>query len=134
MLIQIICSILILLFAYAGLSKLVDHAMFYVQLVRMPFLSSFAGFIAWALPLLEFAIVAALLFPATMRYGLYAAFVLLSMFVLFLLVMVMFTTSLPCSCGGIIAKLTWQQHIVFNVFFVALSIAGIWLHNKMIRP
>ena len=130
-LIQIVCFMLILLFAYAGFSKLADHSMFYIQLLRMPWLSVAAGFIAWVLPLLEIAIVLLLFFPSTLIYGLYTSFCLIIMFVLFLIIMVMFTTNLPCSCGGIIAKLSWTQHIIFNLFFLLLNAVGIILHQRI---
>jgi len=31
---------------------------------------------------------------------------------------------LPCSCGGAIESLTWRQHILFNLFFLALAGLG----------
>jgi hypothetical protein len=30
----------------------------------------------------------------------------------------------------VISKLTWRQHLVFNLFFVAISIAGITLQRR----
>jgi hypothetical protein len=47
--------------------------------------------------------------------------------------MLAFDTSLPCSCGGIIAKLSWKEHVVFNLFFIANSVAGIKLQRKINR-
>ncbi|MEJ7778751.1 MAG: MauE/DoxX family redox-associated membrane protein [Daejeonella sp.] len=37
---------------------------------------------------------------------------------------------IPCSCGGIISKLTWGQHLVFNLFFLALALAGFIISTK----
>jgi hypothetical protein len=45
--------------------------------------------------------------------------------------MVSFDKNLPCSCGGIISKLSWKQHILFNLFFIMLSITGIKVQRKM---
>jgi hypothetical protein len=40
----------------------------------------------------------------------------------------------PCSCGGVIRKLTWPQHLAFNLFFVAISAIGIILqHRKRLK-
>lgn len=33
----------------------------------------------------------------------------------------------PCSCGGVLEDMSWEQHLWFNGFFVLLSIAGIML-------
>jgi hypothetical protein len=41
---------------------------------------------------------------------------------------------IPCSCGGIIKRLTWRQHLVLNLFFVGLAIAGIILQRKKTKP
>jgi putative oxidoreductase len=37
---------------------------------------------------------------------------------------------IPCSCGGVIRKLTWPQHLFFNLFFVGISILGIILKKR----
>jgi hypothetical protein len=37
---------------------------------------------------------------------------------------------IPCSCGGVIRKLTWPQHLFFNLFFVGISILGIMLKKR----
>lgn len=39
-----------------------------------------------------------------------------------------------CGCAFIIESLTWNQHFIFNLFFLTLSLLGIWLskprHNQ----
>lgn len=127
---QTISGMLMLLFGYTAISKLAEHAVFYAQLQQFPWLAPATGFISWAVPLAEITVVTLLFFPATARYGLYASGALLAVFTLYLLAMVLLKTSLPCSCGGVIARLSWRQHTVFNVFFMALAIAGIRLHRK----
>jgi putative oxidoreductase len=37
---------------------------------------------------------------------------------------------IPCSCGGVIRKLTWPQHLVLNLFYVALSVLGLILQRS----
>jgi hypothetical protein len=37
---------------------------------------------------------------------------------------------LPCSCGGIIALLSWKQHLVFNSVFILLNALAIRLQKK----
>lgn len=131
-LIQIICLLLILLFTYAGFSKLADHAMFFVQLVRFPWMSPMAAFISWFAPLAELAIALLLLFPSTRLYGLYGSLLLLVLFTVYLAMMVSMKVNLPCSCGGVISQLSWRQHIFFNLFFIALASAGIYLMKNRV--
>jgi hypothetical protein len=45
--------------------------------------------------------------------------------------MISFDKNLPCSCGGIISKLSWKQHIIFNLFFIVLSVIGIRFQKRM---
>ena len=128
--IRIFCSLLILLFAYAAFSKLSDRQMFKAQLTKFAIIGNAAGLLSWSIPIAEL-ITVLLLFVAQFQYaGFIASAIMLTLFTLFLIVMVSFDQSLPCSCGGIIATLTWKQHIGFNVFFLAISIAGIYLKRK----
>jgi len=128
--IQITSSLLILLFAYAALSKLQNVQMFKAQVTKFPLIGYAAGFLSWGIPVAEI-ITALLLFIPQFQYGGFiVSTMLLTAFTLFLIVMVSFENSLPCSCGGVIAKLTWKQHIVFNLFFLILSLLGIYLKRK----
>src|SRR5690606_28267369 len=36
---------------------------------------------------------------------------------------------IPCSCGGVLEKLGWTEHLVFNCVFVALALVGIVLER-----
>jgi len=44
--------------------------------------------------------------------------------------MVITDDNLPCSCGGVIQQLSWTQHIVFNLIFIAAGGIGIWMARK----
>ncbi|MES1218633.1 MAG: MauE/DoxX family redox-associated membrane protein, partial [Bacteroidota bacterium] len=114
----------------AAFSKLADATIFYQQLRQYPLISPFSDTIAWLIPSIELLIIALLLFPTTRRIGLYSSFSILLIFTIYLITMVSFFKDLPCSCGGVISKLTWGQHILFNLGFIALSLSGIVLLNK----
>jgi len=34
---------------------------------------------------------------------------------------------MPCGCGGVIEKMSWIQHLWFNLIFLALSIFALRL-------
>ncbi|WP_354357539.1 MauE/DoxX family redox-associated membrane protein [Pedobacter sp. UYP30] len=37
---------------------------------------------------------------------------------------------IPCSCGGILKNMSYATHLLFNVFFIALSHIGLVLENN----
>ena len=127
---DIISGILLLLFLYTSLSKLIHYEAFKAVLHSSPLLKSFAGVIAWLLPVTEIAIAVILFIPLTREKGLKASFVLISVFTLYLAYMVAFTPDLPCNCGGVLQFLTWPQHIFFNLFFILLTVTGILFYKK----
>lgn len=127
---DIISGILLLLFLYTSLSKLIHYEAFKAILLSSPLLKSFAGVIAWLLPVTEIAIAAILFIPFTRKKGLKASFVLILVFTIYLAYMVAFTPDLPCNCGGVLQFLTWPQDILFNLFFMLLTIIGILFYKK----
>lgn len=125
-----ISAVMLLLFFYTALSKLADHERFSDVLHSSALLSNYAGLIAWTLPVIELIIALLLVIPCTRLKGLYASFGLLILFTVYILWMIFFAAHLPCHCGGVISKLSWKQHVFFNLFFIALSIAGIMSTKK----
>ncbi len=129
--IDIINGLLILLFSYAILSKLINHEMFQAQLIKFPVLDTSPALFSWLIPVSELFVILILFIPKFKLYGLYAALSLLILFTVFLILMISFDKNLPCSCGGIISKLSWKQHIAFNLFFIVLSVIGIKFQREM---
>jgi uncharacterized membrane protein YphA (DoxX/SURF4 family) len=123
--VEVCAFLLILLFVYAASSKLFRWHLFRFQLESYPWIQHFAGWIVWIVPALELGITAALLIPGRIRrIGFYASLVLLFIFTVYLLIMLGTQHHLPCSCGGVIQGMTWGQHVVFNLFFIVLSLMG----------
>lgn len=128
--IELISLLYILLFVYAAVSKLIDFENFQVQLGQSPLLSAFAGPIAWIVPIVEIVISGLLIFPKTRLIGLFAAFFLMVMFTAYILIILNFSSFVPCSCGGILEKMSWKTHKVFNIIFIMLAVAAILLIQK----
>lgn len=130
--IRIISALLILLFTYAALNKLFDYQEFNKQLTYSPFISSIAPLLAWSLPAVEILIAVLLAVRATRLWGLLGSLVLMFLFTGYLLIMLNFAKmeDIPCPCGGILGEMSWDTHVVFNLVFIALSLAGIILHRK----
>ncbi|RST26226.1 DoxX family protein [Chryseobacterium lacus] len=120
----------ILLFCYAAVSKLLDYENFQVQLAQSPLLSAYAGTVAWAVIAAELFIVILLAFPATLRAGLYASFGLMVAFTVYIYLILNYSDFVPCSCGGILEKMGWTEHLIFNAAAVLLSIVGIWATHR----
>jgi putative oxidoreductase len=130
-LIESISGLLIMLFLYASISKFLDFKRFISEMNNQPFSVKYTPYLIWAIPGLEIAISAALIFERTRTAGLYASLVLMALFTIYTgSILLHFFNYVPCSCGGVIRKLTWGQHLVFNLFFVGLSITGIILQYR----
>jgi uncharacterized membrane protein YphA (DoxX/SURF4 family) len=134
--VEIISALLILLFMYAAVSKLLDYETFKLQLSKSPFITQFAGVTAWALPVGEILVALALIFKPTRLLGLYASLFLMTMFTVYIYAMLRFSYDVPCSCGGVLSKMGWEEHLWFNTGFIGLSISGILIHvsSKAERP
>lgn len=122
---DIICLLYILLFVYAAVSKLLDFEDFRVQLGQSPLLSAFAGLISWIVPVLELFIALLIVFKRWRLIGLFAAFSLMVMFTAYIYIILNYSSSVPCSCGGILEKMGWKEHFFFNAVFMVLAAAGI---------
>lgn len=127
---EMIGGLFILLFLYTALSKLSEIALFRLVLRSSPLISGYANPVSILIPASEILVSLLLFIPGTRRWGLYASFLLMLIFTLYLVYMISFTTALPCSCGGVISQLSWKQHLVFNVAFTLLSFAGIRLNRS----
>jgi uncharacterized membrane protein YphA (DoxX/SURF4 family) len=128
--IETIIFLYALLFLYTGISKLMEYGVFKEQLSESPILSPIAPLVAVTIPLLEFIIVIMLVIPRWRLKGFYAAALLMTAFTVYVIALLSFSDKLPCSCGGIIAQLSWKQHLVFNVTFIGLAIIGIILQKR----
>lgn len=115
----------ILLFVYAALSKLLDFQNFRSQIGLSPLLSSFADYVSVGVIVLEIGIALLLFVPKFRLIGLYGSFSLMVMFSTYIFLILNYSSFIPCSCGGILEKMGWQQHLVFNLIFVLLSGIGI---------
>ena len=131
-LLEIICLLLVVLFIYAASNKMMDYANFKRQLGLSPLLGDFANLVAWVIPTIEIIIAFLLIIPEFKVWGLYASFILMSLFTAYLFIILNFVDAkdIPCSCGGILNGLGWRKHIYFNLFFVFISAIGIIMRSK----
>ena len=123
--VQVTCIVFILLFVYAAVSKILEYEKFYVQLSKSPLLTSSSGLLVWIVPLIEI-VISVMLSNSRWRFlGICAAFFLMVVFSAYIIAITNFSSYIPCSCGGILEKMSWNQHLVFNSFFVLLGAIGV---------
>lgn len=127
--INIISYLYILLFVYASVSKLLDFENFQIQLAQSPLLSAYAGIISIAVILVELIIAGLLSLKRTRLVGLYSSFSLMISFTVYIYLILNYSDFVPCSCGGILEKMGWTEHLIFNLVFVALALIAIVFIN-----
>jgi len=124
----VIASLLIMLFLYASLSKIIHPKTLIHDMYNQPFPAWLAGILVIAVPGAEILISLALIFDRTRRIGLWASLSLMALFTGYAAsILLHFFPYVPCGCGGILRMLSWPQHLVFNLFFLGVSLAGILL-------
>jgi len=122
--ISLACLFLFIISAYA---KIEGHDKFILGLSKVQFIGSYALWVSWAVPVSEIAISILLIHPLTQRYGLLGFTGLMMVFTLYILGMLLWAEKLPCHCNLIIEKLSFSQHLIFNVAFIALALLALRL-------
>ncbi|WP_184547310.1 MauE/DoxX family redox-associated membrane protein [Mucilaginibacter sp. FT3.2] len=121
---QVVTILLILLFTYTATSKFLDYEKFVFQmrLAPVPFMKMSAPILGYIVPAVEILIAIALgvgFFHSTVSIkALYASVILLSIFEVYITIMLLSDSHLPCTCGGIVSQMGWKQHLFFNAFFI----------------
>lgn len=123
----------ILLFCYAATSKMMDFENFQVQIAQSPLLSAYTGFISYVVIIAELLICILLVFPQLRLLGLYASLGMMSAFSVYIFLILNYSDFVPCSCGGILEKMSWTEHLIFNIVSVLLALCAIVINHKT-RP
>lgn len=124
-LIEVLAALLIVLFVYTAVSKLMDFTTFRLQLDKSPYLQEMSWLMVWLVPIIEIGISILLLLPSYRRAGFYAAFFLMCLFTGYIYAILNYSDFIPCACGGVLAHLSWTQHFFFNLAFVGIALTGI---------
>lgn len=128
--IEVICFLFIVLFMYAAIIKLLDYEKFKAQIGQSPLLTAFSGWVVWVVPMIEIVLALLLMTQRFRLMALYGAFNLMIIFTAYIVAILQFSEYVPCSCGGVLTRLGWTEHLIFNMFFVLLGLMGIILVSK----
>lgn len=152
--IDILLSLIVMLFLYASISKLWEFKGFIAAINRQPLPEWSKPILVWAVPMAEILVSLCLLYDNLIHtlaiylhplkrvdsyhiklkvrlVGLYGALILMTTFSIYtgLAVFGAFKHR-PCGCGGVINNLTWGGHFALNLFYTAITVAAIWLTRK----
>jgi hypothetical protein len=126
---ETIAGLFIFLFMYAAFSKLSDFNTFRIQVAQSPLLYGIVNEIVWLIPAAEIVISIMLLSNRYRLAGLYGSFILMTLFSAYIIAITQFSTFVPCSCGGILQHMSWNQHLLFNIGFVGLALVGVLFYR-----
>jgi len=132
LIVEIVCYLFVLLFVYAAVSKFLDFENFQVQIGQSPLISAFALWVTPGVLILELSTAFLLIISKYRMLGLYASLFLMSLFTAYIFIVIHYSSFVPCSCGGILEKMSWNTHLVFNLIFIALAITAIFMQCKTI--
>ena len=124
----------VILFCYAAISKVLDFENFQLQISASPLLNGFSQFLPYTIIIVEVLIAGLLCYRKTRNIGLLGSFVLMLLFTGYIVLILSTSNNLPCSCGGILEKMSWHQHLYFNIGCVILSVIGLSLNLGYSRP
>jgi putative oxidoreductase len=130
-LLQVPVFLLVLVWVYAATSKLLDFGRFEKKMhnqVLYPFVQSV---LIYCLPATELFTALLLLFDRTLLKGLWLSLGLMMIFTAYIgLALLHFFRHVPCSCGGILENMSWQAHLYFNLFILALDLIAIVIFKR----
>src|SRR5690606_29926037 len=111
----VIAAVLILVFTYTAISKFLDQQTFRAVISQSSLIGESASVLAWMSPVFELSTSVLLVVPAAMLVGFLLSLVLMILFTGYVAYNLLYVPNIPCSCGGVISSLSWNQHLVMNI-------------------
>lgn len=118
-------TLLILLWTYTGLDKLIRFPESRKAFHNQTFPADLAEILAYAIPISELLLACLLLFSLTRWWGYLSSLLLLTVFTTYVgLIWVGAFPRVPCNCAGLLESLGWAEHFWLNLGLIGLSIWG----------
>ncbi|MCE7057587.1 hypothetical protein LZF95_23095 [Algoriphagus sp. AGSA1] len=119
-------ALLILLWIYTGLDKLLRFGASRDAFHNQTFPGELAEVLAYAVPTVELLIAGLLLFSVSRWWGYLSSILLLTVFTTYVgLIWVGAFPRVPCNCAGILNSLGWAEHFVLNMICIGIAIWGL---------
>ena len=112
------------LYMYTGWAKFMNLSTFIKGNSKIPYLGAYAKLIGYGIPSLEIVLAILLIVPVyrIKRFTLWISTILMTVFTIYLSLMVGFVEKKLCHCGGVIESLGWKTHIAFNFIWLIVGI------------
>jgi len=123
--------LLIVIWLYTAISKIIDFQRFTHDMRNQEIYPLLATILIYFLPVAETLTAILLMFDKTSKKGLVYSFCLLTLFTSYIsLVILNVFKKQPCPCGGILQNVSWESHIVFNLFLLTITTVSIIILKK----
>ena len=114
------------MFVYTAGHKLLDLEGFKLSLTRQVFPLYLQPIILLAVPASELATVILLAYSKTRFMGFLLSTILMVAFTIYVSgALLHLYPNTPCSCGGVLSKMSWKTHLIFNLCFLVFSVFGL---------
>ena len=124
-------TVLILLWTYTGMDKLIRFGESRKSFHNQTFPSELAEVLSYSVPMVELLIALLLLFSVTRWWGYLGSILLLTVFTTYVgLIWVGAFPRVPCNCAGILESLGWAEHFWMNLGFIGVALWGMRLESK----
>lgn len=127
---RILSTLLILLWTYTGLDKLIRFSESRKAFLNQPMPNELEEVLAFSIPGIELLLALLLLFSVTRWWGYLGSILLLSVFTTYVgLIWVGAFPRVPCNCAGILESLGWAEHFVLNMICIVIAVWGLRLED-----
>jgi len=122
---EIIVFILILIWAYTFVAKVFDFETFQRQIKGAYMLSAGGNLLPYLLQIVHFGIILLLINKSWRRMGLITSILVLILYTGYLVYVLKFAPSIPCSCIAMFNWMNWNDQLYFNFSMLAINIIGL---------
>jgi hypothetical protein len=119
---ELLTGLLVLLFLYTGLSKILDFKNYALSMRFQHMPDWITGPMIYILPAAELIVSVLMIRDKSRLPGLYAFLIMMIGFTLYVgAILLHLFAKRPCACGGVIKSLGWGPHILLNSVFITLA-------------
>lgn len=127
---ETISLVFCILFLYTGISKLMDYNIAKEQIALTPLFAPIAREIVILVPVIEIVTVVLLFIPKLRKIGFLSSLILMIAFTVYIIYIINVNDKLPCTCGGVLERLSWTQHVYLNIVLSVLALTGLILTKR----
>lgn len=130
---QTVAAVLILIFIYSAVNKIIDWKSFMLSLQSSPFIGKNAYTAAWIILFIHFVAAGLLFLPVYRLKGFCLSFIYTLFCSVYISTVLLMNVPLPCSCIGLLRSLSWQQQLFLNIILSLWSVTGILFYKRLVH-